>query len=139
MHQFSERLTGRLGASYARTISPSTISSSTTSNYCAGEIGFSYLLAQRWKLDAGYQTARSQTAQVSGEPRSNVVFVSIAYNWPGASFTDWVGRHPVTQGLPGAGPVSFPERSSRPTSPPGAAPEARPPASSSPFDPYTIP
>jgi hypothetical protein len=136
--QFSERLTGRLGANYARTISPSTISSSSTSNYYAGEIGFSYLLAERWKLDAGYQTTRSQTAQISGEPRSNVVFVSIAYNWPGASFTDWVGRHPVTQGLPGAGPVSFPDRSSGSMLPPGAPPDARPPASL-PFDPYTIP
>lgn len=137
-HQFSERLTGRLGATYIRTISPSTISSSSTSNFYSGEIGLTYQLAERWKLDAGYQYARSQTAQLAGEPRSNVVFVSIAYDWPGASFTNWVGRRPDTQGLPGVGPVSFPQHWPGSTSAPGAPPEAQPPVSS-PFDPYTIP
>jgi hypothetical protein len=137
-HQFSDRLTGRLGASYTRTIFPAAISNSFTNNYYSGEIGVSYLLAERWKLDAGYQYARARYEQVSGEPKSNVVFVGIGYNWPGASFTDWVGRRPDVQGLPGAGAVPLPARSPGSAAPPGAAPEA-PLPEASPFDRFTIP
>jgi hypothetical protein len=137
-HRFSDRLTGRLGASYTRTIFPAAISSSSTNNYYLGEIGFSYLLAERWKLDAGYQYARARYEQIAGEPKSNLVFVSIGYNWPGASFTDWVGRRPDTQGLPGAGAVSLPVRSPGSTALPGVPPAASPPEAS-PFDRLTIP
>jgi predicted porin len=138
-HLFSDRLTGRLGATYARTIFPVTMSSgSLTNKFYVGEIGVSYLLAERWKLDAGYQYVRAQFAQNLGEPKSNVVFVSIGYNWPGTSFTDWVGRRPETQGLPGAGPVPPPARSPAPVAPTGAAPEA-PSPEASPFDRFTLP
>ncbi len=109
-HRFSEGLTGRLGASYNRTTIPVTISSSSTDSYYVGEFGLSYALAERWKLDAGYRYSRASYGQTSGEPRSNVVFVSIGYNWPGASFTDWVGLRPDVQGLPGAGAVLLSER-----------------------------
>jgi len=136
-HQFSERFNGRLGASYTRTINPTTTGSSTTNNY-VGEVGVSYQLAERWKLDAGYQYARARYSQNAFEPKSNLVFVSIGYNWPGASFTDWVGRRPDTQGLPGAGPVSLPERSPS-TAPPPATPPEVPPPEASPFDRFTIP
>jgi hypothetical protein len=130
--KFSERFNGRLGASYTRSINPTTTGSSTTNNY-AGQVGVSYQLADRWKLDAGYQYARARYSQNAFEPKSNLVFVSIGYNWPGASFTDWVGTRPDTLGLPGAGPVSLPERSPSSARPPGTPPEA------SPFDRFTIP
>jgi hypothetical protein len=69
-------------------------------------VGLTYQFAERWKLDAAYQYTRTRYAQNSSEPRSNVVFVSVAYNWPGASFTSWLGNPAETQGLPGAGPMS---------------------------------
>jgi hypothetical protein len=133
-HRFSDRVTGRLGANYTRTTFPTALDSSFTNNYYAGEIGVSYLLAERWKLDAGYQYARARYGQISGEPKSNVVFVSIGYNWPGASFTDWVGRLPDPQGLPGAGAVPLSGRSPGPGAPTGA-----PSPDASPFDQFTIP
>jgi hypothetical protein len=138
-HQFSDRLTGRLGANYARTTVPTTISSSSTTNYYSGEVGFSYLLAERWKLDAGYRYSGARYGQVAGQPEvgspnSNVVFMSIAYNWPGASFTNWVGQRPEVQGLPGAGAVVLPQRS-----PGSSAPPEAPSQRISPFEPFTIP
>jgi hypothetical protein len=136
-HQFSDRLTGRLGASYTRTTFPVTISSSSTNNYYSGEIGFSYLLAERWKLDAGYRHTGARYGQTPGEPKSNVVFVSVGYNWPGASFTDWVGQRPNVQGLPGAGAVPLPERSPGSAAPLGTPEAPRPGVS--PFDPFWIP
>jgi hypothetical protein len=133
-HQFSDRLTGRLGAGYTRTVIPVTISSSTTDNYYSGEVGLSYQLAERWKLDAGYRYSRATYGQTPGEPTSNLVFLSLGYNWPGQSFTDWVGRSPNTQGLPGAGPVSLPDNIRGTTArQPDSSPER------SPFDPFTLP
>jgi hypothetical protein len=142
-HQFSDRLTGRLGANYTRTIVPVTISSSATNNYYAGEAGISYLLAERWKLDAGYRYARARYEQIAGQaetgqPRSNVVFVTISYNWPGASSTNWVGQPPNVQGSPGAGAVPLPVRSQPFTPPPGTPAEGAP-SETTPFDRFTIP
>jgi long-subunit fatty acid transport protein len=131
-YQFSDRLTGRLGASYTRTVFLAVETSSYNNNYYQGEVGLSYRLAERWTLDAGYRYATARYSQNSFEPRSNVAFVSLGYNWPGASFTGWVGTPPVTQGLPGAGPLSLPE-SSRAQPGTSAAPET------SPFDPFTLP
>ncbi len=133
--RFSDRLTGRLGAGYVRTTFPQAQTNSYNNSYYQTEIGVSYRLAERWTLDAGYRYTRAQYTQNSSEPTSNVGFLSIGYNWPGASFTGWVGRPVDTQAsLPGAGPLALPESSHAP----GAAPE---PASSdhSPFDPFTIP
>ncbi len=136
-HQFSDRLTGRVGASYTRTTFPVTISSSSTDNYWTGDTGFSYLLAERWKLDVGYRYTGARYGQNAGEPKSNVVFVSIGYNWPGASFTEWIGQRPNVQGLPGAGAVPLPVGSPG-SAAPGATPAAPSPGTS-PFDPFTIP
>jgi long-subunit fatty acid transport protein len=151
-HRFSERLTGRLGATYLRTVFPSGVSGFSTTNSYVGEVGVSYLLAERWRLDAGYRYTRAEYTQQSlGEPQSNVVFVSIGYNWPGASFTDWAGARLDTQGLPGAGPVALSDRSTVPPAAaavPGAAdaestrdggPPPSSPETSSPFDQFTIP
>jgi opacity protein-like surface antigen len=149
-HRFSDRMTGRFGASYTRQIFPTGLSRSSTTNSYAGEIGVSYRLAERWTLDAGYRYRRAQYSQNSSEPQSNVVFVSIGYGWPGASFTDWVGARLDTQGLAGAGPVSLSERSpgtpalggTPGTSDAASTGDSGPAPSSpetSPFDQFTIP
>ena len=133
--KLSDRLTGRLGASYSRTTFPQAQTNSFNYNYYQGEIGVSYRLAEWWTLDAGYRYTRARYTESSSEPTSNVAFVTIGYNWPGASFTGWVGRPADMQGVPGAGPLSLPVNSRGQT---GAAQE---PASSegSPFDPFSIP
>jgi hypothetical protein len=103
-----------------------------------GEIGGTYRFAERWTLDAGYRYTRAKYAQAPGEPKSNFVFVSIGYNWPGASLTDWVGAPAAIQGVPGAGPLSLPESGSGALRPstisvvPGSAER-------SPFDQYSVP
>ena len=129
VNRFSERLTGRLGASYNRTTYPQSQSGSLDYNYVQGEVGLTYQLAERWTLDAGYRYSRAHYAQNSTTPAANVGFVSIAYNWPGATFTDWVGRPANVQGLPAAGPVPLPESSRGTTTAPAP----------SPFEPFTIP
>lgn len=149
-HNWSERLSARLGGSYTRQVFPSGVSGLSTTNLYAAELGVSYLLAERWKLDAGYRYTRAEYTQQSlGEPQSNTVFVSIGYNWPGGSFTDWVGARPDAQGIPGAGPVTLSERSSvgNAAAPaPGATEgedtpgaERRGAPEASPFDQFTIP
>jgi len=129
--RFSDRLTGRLGAGYTRTTFPQAQSGSFNYNYYQGEAGLSYQLAERWTIDAGYHYARARYSNAPGAA-SNIAFVSIGYNWPGASFTGWVGRPAEMQTIPGAGPLSLPE-APRGTSPARSAPET------SPFDPFTIP
>jgi len=145
-HSWSERLSARLGASYTRQVFPSGLSGLSTTNLYAAEAGVSYLLAERWRLDAGYRYVRAEyTQQAGGEPQSNTVFVSIGYNWPGASFTDWVGVRLDTQGLPGAGPVPLSAaRTASPTEPIDAeqtseAGQPSPKPEASPFDQFTIP
>lgn len=133
-HQFSDRLTGRLGASYTRTVFPTALISNKD-NYYQGEIGFSYQIAERWTLDAGYRYVRAQYSQGIPEPRSNVGFVSVGYNWPGTSFTGWVGRSLDVPNLPGAGPLLLPVGSRGPS----AAQSDAPASDASPFDPFTIP
>jgi len=129
VNRFSDRLTGRLGASYNRTTYPQSLSDSRNYNYAQGEVGLTYQLAERWALEAGYRYSRAHYTQNSSTPAANVGFLSIAYNWPGTTFTDWVGRPPNVQGLPAAGPILPPE-SSRGSANPSEA---------SPFEPFTIP
>jgi long-subunit fatty acid transport protein len=131
-HKFSERLTGRLGAGYTRTIFPQARNSSFNNDYYQAEVGVSYRLAERWTLDAGYRYSRAQYSQNSQEPTSNVGFVTIGYNWPGTSLTSWVGRPPETPSMPGAGPLSLPAARGASGAPP-TVPE------SSPFEPFTLP
>lgn len=148
-HKFSERLSARLGASYTRQVFPSGVSGLSTTNFYAAEAGVSYLLTERWSLDAGYRYTRAEyTQQFRGEPQANLVFVSIGYNWPGASFTEWVGARLDTQGLPGAGPVPLSTALPVGTAPvpktadeeqAGEAEQATPAPETSPFDQFTIP
>lgn len=134
-HQFSERLTGRLGVGYTRIAFPTALSGSFTNETYLGEIGASYRLAERWILDAGYRYTRADYADNPSQAASNVVFVSVGYNWPGASFTDWVGTRVGADSRPAAGPISLPERGPAPTS--VESPSA--PLESSPFDAFPIP
>lgn len=133
-HNFSERLTGRLGISYTRTTFPAGLTSSFRNETYLGEIGTSFRLAERWTLDAGYRYLRAEYSDNPGHPTSNLVFVSVGYNWPGTSFTDWVGTRAEVEKRWGAGPISLPERTTAPT---GAEPLG--PPASSPFDAFTIP
>jgi len=135
LHSFTERLTGRIGAAYTRTTFPTGTSGSFTNQYFLGEIGASFLLTERWVLDAGYRYQRAQYADNPSRPSSNVLFVSVGYNWPGASFTDWVGARFEPESRLGAGPISLPERRQAPA---GAEPPSAP-AESSPFDVFSIP
>jgi long-subunit fatty acid transport protein len=129
VNRFSDRLTGRLGASYNRTTYPQSQTDSLDYNYAQGEVGLTYQLGERWTLDAGYRYSRAHYTQNSTTPVANAGFVSIGYNWPGASFTDWVGRPPSVQGMPAAGPIPLPESSRGTPSP----------SEPSPFEPFTIP
>jgi long-subunit fatty acid transport protein len=149
-HNWSERLSARLGASYTRQVFPSGLSGLSTTNLYGAEVGVSYLLAERWKLDAGYRYIRAEYTQQSlGNPQSNTVFVAIGYNWPGASSTDWVGVRLDTQGLPGAGPVQLSGSANAPSAPApdtggeereaGEAGKTAPAPETSVFDQFTIP
>ena len=121
LHRFSERISSRLGATYTRTKFPTALSGSSTTEYYGGEAGISFQLAERWTLDGAYRHLKAKYSENNLEPESNVVFVSIAYNWPDVPMTNWMGAPPeIVRGVPGAGPVSLPEERS--------APEAEPPA-----------
>jgi len=127
--RFSDRLTGRLGGSYTRTTYPQAQTGALNYDAYQAEVGITYRLAEYWSLDAGYRYTR--TSYATSDASSNVGFVSIGYNWPGSSFTSWVGNYSEVQGMPGAGPVPFPE-GRRVTEPSGSS-------GSSSFDPFTIP
>lgn len=133
-HQYSDRLIGRLGAAYTRTSFPQVVATSSNKFYRA-EIGASYRLAERWTLEMGYRYGIVRYAS-SGEPRSNLAFVSVAYNWPGASFTDWLGLGslPDARSSVGTGPLLRPDSRQGPsTTTPDVSPEQ------SPFDTLTVP
>jgi long-subunit fatty acid transport protein len=108
-YRATDRLTARVGASYTRDKFLSGTGSTVTNSYLVGEIGATYQIAERWTLDAGYRYTRASYPVELSEPRANVAFISIGYNWPDASFTNWVGSRPDTSGLPGAGPVPLTE------------------------------
>jgi hypothetical protein len=110
-HRFSDRLSARLAAAYTRTVFPSGAAGLSTTNLYSGEMGISYSLAERWKLEAGYRYNRAEYAETGAEPQANVVFISIGYGWPAESFTNWIGVRQDSQVLPGAGPVPLDERS----------------------------
>ncbi len=126
--RFSDRSTGRLAGSYARTTYPQAQTGAFNYDTYQAEVGITYRLAEYWLLDAGYRYTR--TSYSASNASSNVAFVSIGYNWPGTSFTSWVGRPSDTQGIPGA-PVSQPE-GSRVTGPSGSS-------ESKAFEPFTLP
>jgi len=117
LHRFSDRLTGRLGASYGSTRFPAGLSNWYTDKFYQGEIGASFQLAEYWALDVGYRYMRAAYADNPSEPSSNIVFISVAYNWPGASPTDWLGARGGREIRPGAGPILLPARREPPTSP----------------------
>ncbi len=137
-HVIAERLSGRAGISYSRTSFPTATSGSFDQDTLAGEIGATYRIAERWTIDCGYRYSRTNYSQNVPEPASNVVFLSIAYNWPGATFTGWVGTSQDTPRLPGAGPVTLPDRSpAAPRAPSGSTGPS--PFESSPFDRLPLP
>ena len=134
-HRFSDRLTGRLGARYLRITYPGAPTDVADEQTIRAGAGLSYQFAERWILEAGYQYTRARYGQNPQEPRSNVVSISIGYNWPGDSFTGWVGIPADTLSLPGAGPLALPG----PTGGESGLPAATIPSESSPFDGLTLP
>jgi len=106
----SERASGRIGA---RAVLDQSLDSESRGTYYAVDAGATYRLGERWVLDAGYTYARAHYSQRQGEPRSNAVFVSIAYNWSGITLAERGGTLWDTgalSGTPGA------------ITPPGSAP-----------------
>lgn len=139
VHRFTDRLTGRVGASYTRTKFPTVLGTEIDRTYAA-EIGASYALGERWTLDAGYRYLRTDYSQNDQQPRSNIVFLSIAYNWPGANIGGWSAIRPDTAGLPGAGPSSIRQYPSGPPDLAGGAVQPSPgEAKPTPFDQLLVP
>jgi hypothetical protein len=101
---FSERLAGRVTAGFTRTRFPTVVDQSTERSYAA-EVGINYALAEDWKLDAGYRYVRTDYSQSGQSPRSNVVFVTLAYQWSQGPLVRWVAPRPDYGSVPGAGPV----------------------------------
>jgi len=140
-HRLSDRLQGHVGATYTRTTFPGTLDDAYSDKTVQAEVGMTWRFAEHWTMDAGYRYERTKYSTEAGEPKSNVVFVSVAYNWPGASLTSWIGRATDSKGLSGAGPLS-----PRDFSAPGAATTPAPSAPSTlsvpeplPFEPFTLP
>jgi hypothetical protein len=124
----SERVSGRVGA---RTVLDRSLESASRGSYYAVDAGATYRLGERWVLDAGYTYARARYSQRQGEPRSNAVFVSIAYNWPGVSLADQRGTVWDTgalSGTPGAiTPAASTPVPATPVAPDRARPDLPPP------------
>ena len=60
--------------SYTRQVFPSGLSGLSTTNYYTGEVGASYLLAERWRLDAGYRYTRADYPQSGNVSLSRTSF-----------------------------------------------------------------
>ena len=132
-HAFSERLSTRAGVSFERARFPSALEGADDTKTLQAQVGLTYALAERWKLEAGYQYTRARYSRDSTEPKSNTVFVSVGYNWPGASITGWVGRPVEGTSLQGAGPLSLPPADRAAPATPGG------PLDITPFEPFTLP
>jgi hypothetical protein len=103
-HRHRDRLTARLGGGYSNT---------DFYRYYRGEIGASYALAERWTLELAYRYTRAYYPE-SPAAHSNGAFVSVAYNWPGTSYTEWTGGRDVN-GAVGTGPLLAPGAPKTPT------------------------
>lgn len=134
---YSERLTGRLAAGYTKTTFPTVATQSTERSYAA-EVGINYELAEGWTLDAGYRYVRTDYSGTGQNPRSNVIFLNVAYAWSQAPAVRWTPPQPDYGALPGAGPVPLRQH---PTGAPDlAAPQpVAPDLDRSPFDPWSLP
>jgi hypothetical protein len=104
----TDRLSGRLGASYTRMRFVGGVGVPTGDTHYDAAISVTYRIAQRWTLDAGYQYRRGRYPQELGEPRSNAAYVTLAYNWSDVPFAILGGGRVGTQGLPGAGALPAP-------------------------------
>jgi hypothetical protein len=96
-----------------RTRFPQATVETSDNDYYQAEVGATYLLSERWTLEAGYRYAVARYLTDIPQARSNVAFLSVAYNWPGASFTSWVGIPAGNPAGVGAGPVYLPGESTR--------------------------
>jgi hypothetical protein len=139
-HELSERLSGRASVGYSETTLPTGLSGSFTNTFLSAGAGMTYRLADAWTLEARYSYGRAEYAQAAVAPTANTVLVTLAYNWPGASFSNVFGAGPDaflggpgvpsgTGGVSGApplpGPATRPEPAGRDAPPlsPGQSPD----------------
>lgn len=138
-HRFTERLTGRIAAGYTHTAFPTTVGASTDRTYSA-EVGATYALTERWTIEGSYRYVASDYSQSDQRPRSNAAFLSIAYNWPGATLGGLGAIRTDSAILPGAGPATLRQHpSGAPDLAVTPAPATPADLQPSPFDPFTVP
>jgi len=129
-HRAAERLVLRGGVRYDRDqLEGSAEQSSLNNKLLTATVGATYRFDARWSLDAGYTYTRARYQDDQGEPRSNVVFVTVAWNLPEAQLESGLPRLGI-QGVPGAGPIAPPATS---------APAADAPAPEPLFEPLLLP
>jgi hypothetical protein len=130
-HGFSERLRGQIGGAWRRSTIPGTDSGTTglRSEFSNVGVSMSYDLARDWLLTVGARRDWSDQRGLSAD--ANVVFLSLAWNWPNQSIGDWggfVGGY-EGRGLPAATPgVGMPPQAvpGQPMFDPTPAPAGRP-------------
>ena len=88
-HNFSERLRGRAGGTWTESTIPGFNTGTFKSTYYSLVVAGSYNLSDAWLLDFGYRHDYSDQRGLTAD--ANVVFVAIAYNWPGQSMGNWSG------------------------------------------------
>lgn len=115
-HSFAERFRGQLFADWRRSTIPGTDTGNFRSDlYSAGAV-LTYNLAIDWLLEVGVRHDRSEQRGVDAD--ANVVFLSLAYNWPGQSISGWTGFD--APGFPAAAPGAGTPPSAVPGQPLGA-------------------
>ncbi len=92
IHRFSDTLTGRLGASYTRSIFPGALSEFNNSSY-SGEIGATYRLGERWILETGYRYTGAQYSGNALEPQVELRFLKRGLQLARRVVHE-LGRHP---------------------------------------------
>ncbi len=119
-HSFSDRLRGRLGAGWRRSTIPGTDGGSTGLRTELTNVGVSvsYDLTREWLLTVGARRDWSDQRGLTAD--ANVLFVSLAWNWPGQSIGDWGGFVGGFGG--GAGTLGFPAAAPVPATSPQAVP-----------------
>lgn len=108
-HDFSERLRGQIGGGWTQSTVPGTDSGTTglRTEFLTFGASVSYDLTREWLMTAGVRHDESDQRGLTAD--ANVVFLSIAWNWPGQSIGDWGGfiggfdSAPFPAGAPGAG------------------------------------
>jgi hypothetical protein len=84
--QFSERLSGTLGASFLQSQYLGGVGAGK-SDYYRLDGGLTWTLSEYWRLNAGYSYAHQRSENTPEAATANSVFVSLGYNWPRISLS----------------------------------------------------